>query len=282
MTIWQADFYRRPLQDESGQPLWELLICDQTRSLTFSALCPQANANAEWLALQLQQAIATTQHKPDSLQVFRPQSLTLLTTACQELGFAVVPKRKLPALQEWLRECAQAYPHLPNYNHQPYDPLEIPKLPPLPLSEQLWGERWRFANLPAGELAIAFGERPIPVLHMPEELLPLRLGLASHVAIPGVVIDGGRQSMRLARWLQSVEPVTLNYSPGAPDGLILEAGLADRWVISTFTDSEVEAAAQLYATRCRLAQGLHFLLVQPDDSGITYSGFWLLQQSASN
>ncbi|NEQ67039.1 MAG: DUF1092 family protein, partial [Symploca sp. SIO2D2] len=23
--------------------------------------------------------------------------------------------------------------------------------------------------------------------------------------------------------------------------------------------------------------GLHFLLVQPDDSGMTYTGFWLLQ-----
>ncbi|MBC6434719.1 DUF1092 family protein, partial [Nostoc sp. HG1] len=32
MKIWQADFYRRPLPDASGQVLWELLICDATRS----------------------------------------------------------------------------------------------------------------------------------------------------------------------------------------------------------------------------------------------------------
>ena len=33
MVIWQADFYRRPLKDGSGQPLWELLVCDETRQV---------------------------------------------------------------------------------------------------------------------------------------------------------------------------------------------------------------------------------------------------------
>ncbi len=32
MRIWQADFYRRPLQDEAG--VVELLICDATRLLS--------------------------------------------------------------------------------------------------------------------------------------------------------------------------------------------------------------------------------------------------------
>ncbi len=111
---------------------------------------------------------------------------------------------------------------------------------------------------------------------MPHELLPLQLGLASTVAIPGVVIDGGRQSMPLARWLQEVQPVALHYIPGAPDGLILEAGLSERWVMATFEDKEVAAAARLYEQRKQTSQGLHFLLVQPDDSGMTYTGFWLL------
>ncbi|HEY9750428.1 MAG TPA: Tab2 family RNA-binding protein, partial [Allocoleopsis sp.] len=51
----------------------------------------------------------------------------------------------------------------------------------------------------------------------------------------------------------------------------------DRWVLATFEDAEVRAAAQAYEQRKQAAQGLHFLLVQPDDSGMTYSGFWLLQ-----
>jgi hypothetical protein len=39
--------------------------------------------------------------------------------------------------------------------------------------------------------------------------------------VPGVVIDGGRQSMRLARWLQEARPGALHYLAGAPDGLVL-------------------------------------------------------------
>jgi hypothetical protein len=100
--------------------------------------------------------------------------------------------------------------------------------------------------------------------------------LASTVPVPGVVIDGGRQSMQLAKWLQDAKPWALNYIAGEPDGLILEAGLVDRWVVATFEDSEVKAAAQIYQQRKQLSKGLHFLLVQPDDSGMTYTGFWLL------
>jgi hypothetical protein len=65
---------------------------------------------------------------------------------------------------------------------------------------------------------------------------------------------------------------------GTPDGLILEASLADRWILATFADEEASAGGKLYEERKQLSQGLHFLLVQPDDSGMTYTGLWLLQQ----
>ena len=54
--IWQADFYRSPLQNDEGQVLWELLICDATRSFEFVASCPQSQANSTWVAQQLQLA----------------------------------------------------------------------------------------------------------------------------------------------------------------------------------------------------------------------------------
>ena len=165
---------------------------------------------------------------------------------------------------------------------QIYQPLALDKLPPVPLPEQLWGDRWRFASLPAVDLIDAFSDRMIPIRSMPDALLPLKLGLASTVPIPGVVIDGGRQAMRLARWLQQAQPAWLNYSPGAPSGLVLEAGLADRWILTTFEDAEVMAAGQEYEQRKQVSRGLHFLLVQPDDAGFTYSGFWLLKPEAES
>lgn len=275
MKIWQADFYRRPLRDATGQTLWELLICDLTRTFTYAASCPQSEANSKWLAEQFQLA---GQQLPDVIQVFRPQSLSLITAAAKQLGIFVEPTRRTAALKQWLQERLSSLRHLENYTGEPYNPTDVDKPPPTPLPENLWGEQWRFATLPAGEIEEAFKDRPIPVLSMPEFLLPLNLGIASTVAIPGVVIDGGRRSLQLARWLQEAQPFSLNYIAGDLSGLILEAGLVDRWIVATFADPEVTAAAGMFEQRKQQSNGLHFLLVQPDDSGMTYSGFWLLQQ----
>ncbi|NJK53545.1 MAG: DUF1092 family protein [Leptolyngbyaceae cyanobacterium SU_3_3] len=157
--------------------------------------------------------------------------------------------------------------------------------PPQPMPEEFWGitdryptaPQWRFAALPAAELTEAFTGRMVPFLEMPEAYLPIELGIASTTPIPGVVIDGGRRSLPLSQWLQSAQPVMLKHIAGAPDGLILAAGDLDRWIVATFDDAEVRSAAQLYEQRKQASQGLHFLLVQPDDSGMTYTGFWLLR-----
>jgi hypothetical protein len=63
-------------------------------------------------------------------------------------------------------------------------------------------------------------------------------------------------------------------------GLLLEVGLSDRWVVATFSDPQVGMEGQRFEQRKRLTQGLHFLLVRPDDSGMTYTGLWLLRQGS--
>ncbi|MBE9232583.1 Tab2/Atab2 family RNA-binding protein [Cuspidothrix issatschenkoi LEGE 03284] len=259
--IWQADFYRIPLQYEKKEILWELLICDQTRNFEFVATCPQSQANSQWVAQQLQ--LAGGDKLPDIIQVFRPQSLGLITVAANSLDIKVEATRRTLVLKQWL--AAKQYP------------IDIDKPAPLPLPENLWGEEWAFGTIPSSNIVDEFADRPIPILQIPESIKPINLGLASTVAIPGVIIYGGRKSMVLAQWLQESTPVELNYLAGDPNGLVLESGLVDRWILATFTDAEVTAAGKLYQQRKRLSRGLHFLVVQPDKSGMTYSGFWLLQ-----
>ena len=277
MNVWELDFYRRPLQDQAGNPLWELLVCDRVGDFQYTAFCPQAEASVDWLVEQLQRLVTRGHAVPDRLRIFRPQTFNLIESVGAQLGIAVEPTRRTPTLKRWLEERARQYPSLKGYNGQSYQPLSLDKLPPVPLSETLWGDRWRFAALPSADLVDAFSDRMIPILDMPDVLLPLNLGLASTTPVPGVIIDGGRQAMRLALWLQQTQPVSLSYIPGAPNGLILEAGLVDRWILTTFEDVEVATAGQEFERRKQMSRGLHFLLVQPDDSGITYSGFWLLK-----
>jgi hypothetical protein len=275
MNVWQADFYKRPLQDEEGNPLWSLLVCDSQGDFVQEAFCPQFQANSPWLASQLPQM----GELPDTLQVFRPQSLSLLTAAGEKLGIKVEPTRRTTALKQHLEQRATAYQKQDNYTNTVYRPTAVEQAPPQALPDQLWGEEWRIGTITAEDISL-FRDRALPILNMPEDLLPVNLGLASTLAIPGVIIYGGRQSLQLAVWLEEVKPMSLNYIPtevGKSGGLILESGLSDRWVVATFEDEEVAKAASTYSQRKEVAKGLHFLLVQPDDSGMTYTGFWLLQ-----
>lgn len=267
VTVWSVDFYRRPCYDSQGQPLWELLI--DAGGSRYVAWCSQSEATAAWLTQQLKQ---TALDPPTQVRAFRPQTLNLLEAAALSLGWRVEPDRRCLQLKTWLQERARTvYPQQAGYRAEPYDPLDLPKPPPQPLPEKLWGERWQFAALSAPAIE-AFRERPIPFL----SLLPDLSGSVEE-RIPGVIIYAGRQSLALARWLAQVRPACLNYLPGDPDGLILEAGLVDRWVLTTFSDLAVKAAGEQFETRKQVASGLHFLSVQPDDSGLTDSGFWLLQ-----
>ena len=271
MTIWQADISIRPQQNDLGEPLWELVVCTADGSWYHTAICPQKQVNSDWIVAQIQ--LATAEQLPAAIQVFRPQSLGLIQTAGLKLGIEVIPTRRTIALKKFLTQQAQSYGN-PNYQ-----PLLIESPPPLPIPDHLVGDKWQFVTLTAGQLVADFADRPIPIVSMPDYLLPPHWGLGANVAIPGVIIYGGRQSMRLARWVAETEPVSLNYLGDDPGGLVLDAGLADRWVMLTFNDQEVSQAAKLFESRKGLVYGLHFLLITPDDSGITNSGMWLLQRS---
>jgi hypothetical protein len=161
-------------------------------------------------------------------------------------------------------------------NHQ----QSIKKNVPQPLPENLWGDGWNFANIKAGDLERLFIDRPIPIKYIPEVWLPINLKLASTIDLPGVVIYGGKKSLILSRWVEQENPVSLNYIPTEIDrsgGLILETKLLDRWIFNTFENEAVAEIAHSYESKKEASRGLHFLLIQPDNSGMTYTGFWLLK-----
>ncbi|WP_017306266.1 Tab2 family RNA-binding protein [Spirulina subsalsa] len=266
MTIWQADFYKQP-RDNSPVPRWELVVCDEQGSIITTATCSQSEASVPWLVETLTPLLGAT--RPEKIQVFRPQSLALLEAAAQRFQIPLEATRQTVALKGILAQRRGGE-------------VVLEQPPPQPLPEALWGENWRFGSLQAGDLLAVFCDRPIPILQIPDNLDPVALGLPSTTPIPGLIIEGGRRSMVLARWLEEVHPAAVNYIPteaGVSGGLLLEAGLVDRWILVTFEDPEVARAAELYQQRLVVSQGLHFLLVQPDDTGVTYSGFWVLSRA---
>lgn len=276
MTIWQVDCYRRPLKSAEGESLWELLICDPASTWQYRAASPQSGVTPAWLIQELETAIAQSS-KPSEIQVFRPQTLNLLEAIAPQLNIALRPTRHTAALKRQLEQDARLYAHHPDFSGESMDVLQVEQLAPVPLPDHVLGEQWRFVGLSAGDFTEAFQDEPMPYVNLPDGMMPLHLGLPSTTMIPGVVIYGGRRSLPLATWLQEVNPMSLSYIPGDPDGLILAAGLCDRWVLATFDDPTVRPAAQGFEERKARSQGVHFLLVQPDDSGMTSTGIWLLQ-----
>jgi hypothetical protein len=155
--------------------------------------------------------------------------------------------------------------------------------PPLPLPDKLIdGSTWQFASLTAAALERDLLPQPMPIQGVPGNLLPSRCGVASSTPIPGVVISGGRRVLKLAQWVATQTPLSLKFFQGSPSGLVLTSELNQRWVLLTFTDLEVNQAAQTFEQRKAAAQGLHFLLVQPDDSGVTYTGLFVFQESLNH
>jgi len=83
MTIWQADFYKYPSSNIEQNIDWELLICDEKGKVIVQENCLQSQVNSAWLVNQLLPLIG--KEKPEKIQVFRPQSLNLLTLASKKI-----------------------------------------------------------------------------------------------------------------------------------------------------------------------------------------------------
>lgn len=276
MTIWQVDFDRRPLKNTEDYPLWELTVYDPQTQMACHRFCPEPQVSPDWLVGQLRELFTLMGPPPSQFQVFRPRTLTYMQAVGEQLNISVEATRQTLGLKQVLQMRVPAYAQMPEYTGQSYDPLAIEPLPPQPMPEELWGEQWQFVTLAASELESVLLQRPIPVQSIPPQLVPSQLGLGPGTNIPGVLINGGRRAMQLAQWLQQRQPAAMQTLRAELSGLILSAGLNERYVLVTYGDPDIVSAAQGFEQGKQASQGLHFLLVQPDDSGVTYTGLWLL------
>jgi RNA-binding protein Tab2/Atab2 len=147
---------------------------------------------------------------------------------------------------------------------------------PQPMPEELWGDRWQFVRLTAEDLEFRLLERSIPIREVSPSALPSEQAIASNTLISGVVIEAGKQAMRLARWVAAQQPLSLEAVNRELGALMLDTD-CDRWIMATYQDEAVKEAAENFEALKQENGGIHFLLIQPDDSGTTHSGLWILR-----
>lgn len=281
-SIWELDFYSRPILDENQKKVWELLVCESplsTRANTealfrYAQYCPSNEVNSGWLRKALEEAIASAGVTPVKFRFFRRQMNNMITKACQDLGIPAQPSRRTLALHQWLQQRLQeVYPQVPGYQPGASPSVRMEAAPPQRLPDALMGQRWAFVNLAAAEFA-----------EMPEweidfgEAFPLQMvGLTPETQVPGLIIFSPR-AVPLAGWLSGLELAFIKFTSGMVARLLLETAANDSWILANIKDPQTQAEAKRFEEAKQKANGVHFLAVQSSPQAESFAGFWLLQE----
>jgi hypothetical protein len=287
-TVWELDFYSRPIVDEDNKKIWEVLVCEsplrtmaQPESLLrYAKFCPSTEVNSVWLRKAIEEAIAQSGYAPTKIRFFRRQMTNMIAKACEDLGIPAIPSRRVYALRGWLQErMQQIYPKHPNYQPGNVPSVQLEKNAPARLPDALIGQQWAFVSLEAAALAemdeweVAFGEAfPLQLAYDAQgEPLP------PDAIIPGVIIFSPR-ALALAGWMSGIEPASLKFDSGSNPRLLLETGAFDSWILANIKDQKIIMEAKNFEEAKKKANTVHFIAVQSDPQAESFAGFWLMQE----
>jgi hypothetical protein len=285
-TIWELDFYSRPIVDENNKKIWEVVICESPLQVDrspeslfkYAQFTSSKTVNSVWLREAIEKAISLAPEAPKKIRFFRRQMNNMITKACEDAGIPAVPSRRTYWLDRYLQERReQVYPQEAGYDAAAAESssVQYPALNAIALPDAVRGDRadkWMFVNLEASAFAdmkewdIAFGEG-----------FPLSLvEIAPDAKIPGLIIYSPR-AIPLAAWMSGLEMGFLNLETGSLPRLCLQTGTSDSWILINLTTSQTQTEAKNFEESKKQAQGLHFLAVQSHPDSESFAGFWLLK-----
>jgi hypothetical protein len=192
---WELDFYSRPILDADGRKRWELLITttpssdDGNTPFRFAKVCPSTEVNSIWLSTALsearEQALQEGYGAPVRLRCWRSSMRTMVQRAATEQDIEVISSRRTFALLDWLEHRErEVYPKEEGFMAGPLAPPPAPVVtPPIPLPEEVQGDAWSWATLPAGLLRDA-GDWPMSF----SGLLPVPTNLEDEAQVPGTAL----------------------------------------------------------------------------------------------
>lgn len=275
---WELDFCSRPILDERGKKVWELVVCDATLSLQYTKYFPNNVINS----ITLRDAIASISDAldlplPDKIRFFRSQMQTIITKACNELGIKPVPSKRCISLLLWLEERYQTvYTRHPGFQRgsKPFLSLDNPF--PMELPENLFGEKWAFVQLPFSavqETSSSFETKYAFGGNLDLDLLGIEI--EDDALIPGLAVASSR-AKPLAAWMNGLEVCSMEADVNR-GCLILSVGVSTRYIYATYKkDAATTQEAEAWEAAKKACGGLHFLAVQEKLDSDDCVGFWLL------
>jgi hypothetical protein len=98
-NVWELDFCSRPLLDERGKKVWELLVTDPERTFEYSQYFPNSKINSAELRQALEGLLARPGAVvPERARFFRGQMSTIISKALNDVGVKPLPSRRCFAI----------------------------------------------------------------------------------------------------------------------------------------------------------------------------------------
>ena len=284
-TIWELDFYSRPIRDENNKKLWEVLICEspldvqttQDQLFRYNKFCEAQNVNSIFLKEALNEAMEEAGTSPKKIRFFRRQMNNMISKACDDLGITALPSRRTYALQKLIQQrLDEVYPQQEGYDETAVSNVSVqyPAENAAILPDAIRGDKddkWAFVTLEAKEFQemeewdISFGEG-----------FPLSLfELAPETKIPGLIIFSPR-AMPFAGWMSGMELSQIQLQQGSMPRLILQTGTSECWILADITNPDTLEEAKGFQQAKQKAEGVHFLAIQQNPNSESFAGFWLL------
>jgi hypothetical protein len=195
----------------------------------------------------------------------------MVQRAATEQDIEVISSRRTFALLDWLEHRErEVYPKEEGFMAGPLAPPPASVVtPPIPLPEEVQGDAWSWATLPAGLLRDA-GDWPMSF----SGLLPVPTNLEDEAQVPGLRLFSRTRSLAMAGWLGGLEPVRLLVEGRQ---LILEAGQDDRWLVSDLDGEAAKSITSALETCQTSVRGLQFIAIQASPDEQAFAGFWMMR-----
>ncbi|QLE58706.1 Tab2/Atab2 family RNA-binding protein [Nostoc sp. TCL26-01] len=281
-SIWELDFYSRPILDENQKKVWEVLICESPLDIRantdtlfrYAEYCPSTQVNSAWLRTAIQNAISKAGEAPIKIRFFRRQMNNMITKACEDVGIPAQPSRRTLMLNQWLKQrLEEVYPQEPGYQGGANPSVRLDSPLPQRLPDALEGKQWVFVSLTAEDLA-EMSEWKIDF----QEAFPLASAqVPPEAKIPGVLIFSPR-ALPIAGWMSGLELAYLKVDTSQGTRLVLETGATESWILANIKNPTTLAEAQGFEEAKQKANGVHFIGVQSNPQSESFAGFWLLQE----
>lgn len=270
--IWEIDFFSKPVLNENGKKLWELVIVNNKGTFEHIECVPNNLINSKELRKRINFVIKSAKVQPIAVKFFRTQMFNMINIALSELELNVRPSKKTRLLLEKLNERDETV-YKKMIGFKPFlreiDSIQILKKTPERMPDFLRGESYIFATIDISSLKDVIQQKPTFL-----ELFQPTFSSENISSIPGLIIISNR-AKSLSSWLNNIELFGVQCDIERKE-LIIECGLDTQYLFGKIK-LEQNKESKIFEDNKKKSEGLHFIAVQSNSADQNITGFWLLK-----